>query len=77
MKNDSVLQAVSSVRGLPEGHSAGGKVRLPKGELLQAVGEEGEVLPGARQIRPRSQVLQAGHAVPQGVQSQVQVLVEC
>ena len=70
------MQAVGPVRGLPEGHCPGRQVRLPQGELLQAVGAEGEVLPGAEALRPGGQVLPAGHARPQGVQPQVQYLID-
>ena len=38
------------VRGLSEGHREGRQVRLPEGEHLQAVGEEGEVLRGAQTV---------------------------
>ena len=65
------MQAAGAVRGLPEGHRPSRQVWLPARELLQAVGEEGEVLPGAEALRPGRQVLQAGHAGAQGVHPQV------
>jgi hypothetical protein len=64
-------QAAGPIRGLPQGHSASRQVRLPEGELLQAVGAEGQVLPGPQALRPGRQVLPTGHAGAQGVQSQV------
>ena len=47
------------VWGLLAGHRTGGPVRVPEGKHVQAVGEEGKVLPGHQEIRHGLQVLEA------------------